>query len=111
MKQDDTKILQGISGLTGDAMWRQIDDLVVRWAKRNPYGANMNRLYNQSVRDELKDKKFAKSSSMADGRLTLSIHPELVHYIESFYPKFFESKANVKKFAKTYKMFAIAEKQ
>lgn len=108
---DDSKIIQGIAGLQGEKMWQQIDDLVVRWSRRNPRAANMNMHHNQEVRDGLEDKKFAKSTSMADGRLLLSIHPELVNFIETFYSDFFTSKENVRTFAKRYKMFAIAEEQ
>lgn len=108
---DDSKIIAGIGGKTGSAMWAEVDDLIKRWARKNPRAANLNRYYNQEVRDGLHDSKFAKSTSMGDGRLLLSIHPELMNYIETFYPKLFESKENVRKFARTYKMFAIAEQQ
>jgi hypothetical protein len=111
MDAKDSDIIKGIGSKTGSEMWQHIDDLIIRWARRNPQAANLNRLYNQDVRDNLKDKVYAKSTSMADGRLALSIHPELVNYLEAFYPKLFDSKENVRKFARTYKMFAIAEKQ
>lgn len=108
--KSDGEIIKGIGGKTGAAMWKEVDDLIVRWARRNPRAANTNMLHNQDIRDGLKDKKFAKSGSMGDGRLMLSIHPELMSYIETFYPKLFESKANVRRFAKTYKMFAVGER-
>lgn len=107
----DNEIIRGIGSKKGEAMWTEIDDLIKRWARKNPYEANLNRLYNQEVRDGLHDQEFGKSKSMADGRLMISIHPQLVNYIETFYPKLFESKENVRKFARIYKMFAIAEKQ
>lgn len=107
----DLIAIKNIGGKTGSAMWKEVEDLIHRWARRNPQGANLNRLYNQEIRDDLVDKKFGrlKNHGLADGRLVLSIHPELVRYIEYFYPKLFESKANVSRFAKAYKMFAISE--
>ena len=115
MFKKDADIIQGIGGKTGEAMWKEIDDLVTRWALRNPRAANWNRIYNQHIRDGLKDKKFAvmggrKANFSGGTRTTLSIHPELVNYIEVFYPKFFESKENVRRFGNTYKMFKIPEK-
>lgn len=107
---NDHEVIAGIGGKTGSAMWKEIDDLIRRWAKRNPRAANLNRLYNQQVRDGLTDHKYAKSSSMADGRLLLSVHPELIVYLETFYPKLFASKENVRKFANTYQMFSIPER-
>lgn len=108
----DADIIRGIGGKTGAAMWAEIDDLVLRWAKRNPFGANLNRIQNQQVRDSLRDKKHGTLSNegMAGGRLVLSIHPELMQFIEAFYPKFFESKDNIRRFGKTYKMFMIPDK-
>ena len=109
--QDDHKIIQSIGSKTGAAMWKEIDDLVTRWATRNPVAANWNRHYNQAVRDELTDKKHGtlNNEGMAGGRMAISVHPELMNYIETFYPKFFESKENIRRFGKTYKMFQIPE--
>lgn len=108
----DREIIQGIGAKSGSAMWVEIDDLVTRWTQRDPVSANLNRLYNQAVRDGLNDKKFAKldNEAMAGGRMALSVHPELINYIEVFYPKFFESKENIRRFGSTYKMFRIPEK-
>ena len=91
-------------------MWREIDDLVKRWALKNPFGANWNRIYNQQKRDSLLDPKFAKSHDKKTGitnRTTIAIHPELMNYIETFYPKFFASKSNIRRFGNTYQMFKI----
>lgn len=115
MFKKDAEIIKSIGGKTGSAMWREIDDLVTRWATRNPYAANWNRIYNQRLRDDLKDKEYGvlggRGRHFSGGtRTTLSIHPELVNYIEVFYPKFFESKENVRRFGNKYKMFKIPEK-
>jgi hypothetical protein len=110
----DSEIMKGISGKTGADMWLQIDDLVVRWAKRNPFGANWNRIYNENRREDLKDQKFALSYDKKTGvgsRTAISVHPELVSYIETFFPKFFEKKENVRIFGNKYKMFKIPESQ
>lgn len=109
---DDSIIIKGIGSKEGSAMWKEIDDLVTRWAKKNPFGANWNMKYNQDVRDSLKDAKHAASYDINTGitnRSTISVHPELMNYIETFYPKFFESKENVRRFGNTYKMFRIPE--
>lgn len=111
---DEQEIIKGIGSKEGAAMWAEIDDLVTRWAKRNPFGANWNMRYNQDVRDGLKDEKFASSYDRETGitnRATISIHPELMNFIETFYPKFFESNENVRKFGNTYKMFKIGDSQ
>ncbi len=110
----DQLIIKGIGSKTGAAMWQEVDDLVVRWAKKNPFGANWNMVYNQRKRDDLVDKMHASSYDKKTGitsRTAISVHPELMSYIETFYPKFFESKENVRRFGNTYKMFRIGEKQ
>ena len=111
---NDSEIIKGIGGKTGSAKWAEIDDLVKRWARRNPFGANWNRIYNENVREGLIDKKFAASYDGGTGitnRTSISIHPELMGYIETFYPKFFESKENVRRFGNTYKMFKLGDAQ
>lgn len=112
MDEQDNEIRKGIGSKTGAAMWKEIDDLVVRWARRDPVGANLNYLDNAKIRADLHDPKYAtqRNEGMAGGRLVISIHPDLVAYIEAFYPKFFESKANIRRFGNTYKMFRIPEK-
>ena len=111
---DDSDVIKGIGGKTGNSMWAEIDDLVKRWARRNPFGANWNMKYNQNLRDGLYDSKYAANYDRATGitnRTTISIHPELMNYIETFYPKFFESKENVRRFGNTYKMFKLGDAQ
>jgi hypothetical protein len=108
----EQQIIRGIGSKTGSAMWVEIDDLVKRWARRNPFGANWNMTFNQNVRDNLTDKRFASSYDQGTGittRNSISIHPELMNYIETFYPKFFESKDNVRRFGNTYRMFKIGD--
>lgn len=110
----DNDIIIGIGQKEGAAMWAEIDDLVRRWAERNPFGANWNMVYNQNVREGLNDQKFASSYDKETGitnRTTISIHPELMNYIEAFYPKFFDKKENIRKFGNTYKMFKLGEGQ
>lgn len=109
----DHEIIKGIGGKTGEAMWKEIDDLVVRWTQRNPFGANWNRIYNQHLRDQA-DNKYAEWQDEGGRGLgtrnTIAVHPELMVFIETFYPKLFESNANIRKFAKRYPMFKVADK-
>jgi len=112
---NDGESIKNIGGKSGMAMWAEINDLVNRWAKKNPKAANFNRLHNQAVRDDTPDKKYAEwrtdEGKQTGTRLALSIHPELINYIEAFYPKFFESKENIRRFGRTYRMFQIPEVQ
>jgi hypothetical protein len=108
----ESRIKSTIGNKTGEAMWEEIDDLVVRWSQRDPVGANAIMEHNQKLRDGLFDAEFGQMSqeAMANGRLQISVHPDLVAYIETFFPAFFESKKNVRRFGNTYKMFKIADK-
>lgn len=120
MEQNDHHRIKAIGSKVGEAMWEEIDDLVKRWTKRNPVGANYNRYFNQGVRDGLakqgKGVTATLDSESKGGKAgirtssVISVHPELVSYIEAFYPRFFESKENVRKFGTIYKMFRIPEK-
>lgn len=99
---------------TGDARWKDIDDLIKRWKRRNPQGYEDNMAYVQEKRDSLKDTKFGewtddKNRKMGT-RIGLAIHPELLNLIESFYPDFMTKKGDVGEFGKRYKQFQIPDK-
>lgn len=107
----DTNFLKAQrSQLTGDAKWKDIEDLINRWAKRNPQGAWELELSLRESRELLADKKFATSKTMAGGRHMLSLHPELLQYIETFYPKFLSTKDELHEFMRRFPKFAVPEK-
>lgn len=97
--------------------WADIADLVKRWRRRNPEGYRTNLLYVKEKKAGLKDAKFGllggpgKSNVVQGGtRIGLAIHPELLNYIENFYPDFLSSNEDVQIFAKKFPAFAIPEK-
>lgn len=91
----------------GDAKWRDIEDLINRWAKRNPQAALLNEQWIKEAREGLKDKKYAAGDI---GRWGVSIHPELMNYIQAFYPDFMDTKKDLHEFMKRFKKFRIPEK-
>ena len=95
--------------LTGEAKWKDIEDLINRWAKRNRQGAIDNERWVKEAHAELSDKKFGHSANMAEGRIGLSIHPELMQYIETFYPKFMQTKEEMHEFMKRFPKFRVPE--
>lgn len=97
------------SSLAGEAKWRDIEDLINRWAKRNPQGAIDNERWIKEAQADLKDKKHGKSKVEAMGRLGVSIHPELMNYIQAFYPDFMDSKEDLHEFMKRFKKFRVPE--
>lgn len=99
------------SNLEGDAKWKDIEDLINRWAKRNKKAAYEMDLYLQQTRAGLTDTKFATmdNEAMAGGRHMLSLHPELLQYIETFYPKFLSTKDEMHEFMKRFPKFSIPE--
>jgi hypothetical protein len=94
--------------LTGDAKWRDVEDLINRWAKRNPQAAMDNERWIKESREELKDKKFG-AGALA-GRFGVSLHPELMNYIQAFYPDFMDSKKDLHEFMKRFPKFRVPEK-
>lgn len=97
------------SALKGEAKWKDIEDLINRWAKRNPQGAIENEKWVKEANAGLFDKKFGKSNAEAMGRIGISIHPELLQYIEAFYPDLFNTKDGMHEFMKRFKKFTVPE--
>lgn len=98
-----------VKHLKGEAKWKDIEDLINRWAKRNPRGAAENMRWVQEAKADLTDKKFATSNAEAIGRFGVSIHPELMNYIQAFYPEFMDSKDDLHEFMKRFKQFRVPE--
>ena len=98
--------------LKGDAKWKDIEDLINRWARRNPRGAWELEQTIIQTRAEMKDKKYGKleNDAMAGGRLKLIIHDELMQYIQAFYPKFLSTKEELHEFQKRFPKFSIPER-
>ena len=96
---------------TGEAKWKDIEDLINRWARRNPQGAIDNERWVKQAHADLSDKKFGRleNSAMAGGRLGVSIHPELMNYIEMFYPKFLQTKDELHEFMRRFPKFRVPD--
>lgn len=103
------------STLTGDEKWKDIEDLMNRWARRNPKGAYEMEMYIKEMRASLTDKKYGVMGGKADketgitNRIGVAIHPELMSYIHAFYPTFMDSKDDLHEFKKRFPKFRIAE--
>lgn len=97
------------SSLTGSAKWKDIEDLINRWARRNPKGALENEQWVKEAQASLTDKKFGRSGAEAMGRVGVSIHPELLQFIEAFYPDLFNSKDNLNEFMRRFPKFRVPE--
>lgn len=97
--------------LTGDAKWKDIEDLINRWAKRNPRAAWEMMQVIEETRGNLFDKKHGtlKNEALAGGRLKIVIHDELMQYIQVFYPKFLESKTELHEFLRRFPKLSIPE--
>jgi hypothetical protein len=95
---------------TGDAKWKDVEDLINRWARRNPQGAIDNERWVKESHLDLKDQKFGASNNMGGGRLGVSIHPELAQYLEAFYPDLFSTKDGLHEFMRRFKKFTVPEK-
>lgn len=109
---DDNILKMKPSQLTGTAKWKDIEDLINRWARRNPEGALMNEQWIKEARGGLFDKKYAKmkNNALAGGRLGIILHPELLAYIQAFYPRFLETKDELHEFEKHFPKFLVPEK-
>jgi hypothetical protein len=102
--------------LKGDAKWKDVEDLINRWAKRNPAGALMTDRYIKEVRGGLKDKKFGLMEGKSKGgvnapgtRIGVALHPELLQYLEAFYPDIFKTKSGLHEFKKRFPKFRVPE--
>lgn len=93
----------------GDAKWKDIEDLINRWAKRNPRGALDNEAWIKETREGLFDKKHGVLSNegMAGGRIGIILHPELEQYIKAFYPDLFETKEGLHEFMRRFPKFKV----
>lgn len=92
-----------------DSDWNEIGDLIDRWSKRCPKDLELNLAWVKDARNGLDDKEFA-SGETGLIRMGLMLHPNLLAYLENFYPDLFKSNRNVKQFAHHFKKFAIPEK-
>lgn len=93
--------------LKGEAKWKDIEDLINRWARRNPQGALLNDRWLKEAKASLKDKKYATKEL---GRWGVSLHPELHEYILAFYPDFLSTKEELHEFMKRFSKFRVPEK-
>lgn len=102
--------------LTGAAKWRDIEDLINRWANRNKRGALEQERWLRETKEELHDKKNAKWAKDlygkggrvgAETKFSVLMHPELMAYIKMFYPDFLETKEDLHEFMVKFPKFRI----
>lgn len=98
--------------LTGEAKWKDIEDLINRWARRNPRGAWDNEQWLKAAKSDLHDAKYGKlkNEALAGGRFGVSLHPELLQYIQAFYPDFLQTKDELHEFMRKFPKFRVSEK-
>ncbi len=98
---------------TGEAKWKDIEDLINRWAKRRPREAWENEQYVKQAQADLIDKKHGLMGGKADEanlpstRIGVAIHPELMNYIQAFYPTFMDTKEDLHEFKKRFPKFRV----
>lgn len=99
--------------------WKDIEDLVQRWARRNPEEFRYNLAYIRALREDMKDPKYGELASVTeDGKIVrngglrhgLSIPPGLMNYIQTFYPEFMKHKRDLREFGRRFPIFRIAER-
>lgn len=116
---DFKNLKKPIKAHTGEAKWKDINDLIRRWSIRNPVAFALNMDYVKDIKGGLKDKKFGQTGgagntgavgSSSGTRIGLAIHPELINYIQAFYPDFLDKNEDVHEFGRRFKNFCIPEK-
>jgi hypothetical protein len=101
------------SAKTGEAKWKDIEDLINRWAKRRPQLAWENEQYVKQAQADLIDKKHGLMGGKTDEanlpstRIGVAIHPELMNYIQAFYPTFMDTKEDLHEFKKRFPKFRV----
>jgi hypothetical protein len=107
------------SDKTGASKWKDIEDLINRWARRNPIGALMQEKWLKQDKETLFDKKNAKWAQDFNGEMghisaevkySTLIHPELIEYLEVFYPDLFSTKESLHEFMIKFPKFKIRQR-
>lgn len=101
-----------IRHLTGEAKWKDIEDLVRRWGIRNPEAMKMSVDYANDMKSSLIDKKHGRLGGNGisnSTRIGVIIHPELMLYIQAFYPDFMDKNSDVTEFKRRFPAFKVAE--
>lgn len=114
MTMNSENLKKPIRHLTGEAKWKDIEDLVRRWARRNPREFMATKEYVNEIKEGLKDKKFGMMGGAKNGigggtRIGIAIHPQLMTFIQAFYPDFMDSNSDLAEFKKRFPAFRIPE--
>lgn len=109
---DENVLKKPIKHLTGDAKWRDIADLIARWGRRNPDAMQLTIDYAKDLQEGLKDKQHGQmgGGNTAGTRIGVVIHPELMNYIQAFYPDFLDSNEDVAEVKRRFPKFKVPEK-
>lgn len=104
------------SQLTGEQRWKDIEDLVMRWTRKNPVEAGWTKAYIKDVQAGLKDKKFGlvggtdhDDTNQPNTRIGIAIHPSLMNYIQAFYPEFLDTNEDLQEMKKRFPQFRVPE--
>lgn len=113
----DGALMMRRSNKTGDAKWADIEDLINRWARRDPRGAVWLESAIKSTQEGLFDKRHGLLMGKSKGevnytstRIGIMLHPDLLAYITAFYPDFLSTKDDLREFKKRFPKFRITEK-
>lgn len=102
--------------LKGMAKWKDIGDLINRWAKRQPQRAYQLEQDLKFAQLEAKvtggkwEKTLRKDGAYhGDMKVGILIDPELMNYIQVFYPEFLDTKEELQEFKRYFPKFCIVK--
>lgn len=97
--------------LEGEAKWKDIEDLINRWAKRDTQAALDLEAAIRESRENLSDKKHGvlDNEAMAGGRIGIMLDPNLEQYIKAFYPEFLSTKDELHEFMHRFPKFKVRQ--
>lgn len=101
LMKNDLRNLEARAGMSASAKWKDIDDLVKRWARKFPQEYQDNLKWVQSEREDYLMKPVREL------RKGLLIHPRLMIYIQHFHPTFMDTNQDVKEFSKRFPAFVV----
>lgn len=101
LMKNDIRNLEARASMSVSAKWKDIDDLVKRWARKFPqeYQDNMG-----WVKSDREDYLMKPTRELRKGIL---IHPRLMIYIQHFHPTFLDTNQDLKEFSKRFPAFVV----
>jgi len=99
--KDDIKNVEARINMSASEKWKDIEDLVKRWARKFPHEYQDNLKW---VKDDREDYLMKPTRELRKGIL---IHPRLMVYIQHFHPTFMDTNLDVKEFSKRFPAFVV----